>query len=90
MPATTQQSDSLVGSLCREMEGLRQSWRQLDGNLSRCREERLILRLQNEAIGLQRRQWELQLTARQLRTAPLQDPLGVAFLLELTRRPLAA
>jgi hypothetical protein len=88
MPAITQQSDSLIGSLCREMESLRRSWRRLAGEISRCREERLILRLQLEGLALQRRQLELQQTALQLRSAPLRDPLGVDFLLELAGRPL--
>jgi cell shape-determining protein MreC len=86
---TTQPSESLVGSLCREMADLRQRWQQLAGLLGACREERLILRLRQEAERLQQRRLELQRLARQLSRLPLRDPLGVAFLLALSVRPLS-
>jgi hypothetical protein len=88
MTITTHPSDSLIGSLCREMAGLHQRWHQLAGLLVSCREERLILRLGREAAGLQQRRLELQRLAHQLARLPLRDPLGVAFLLELCGRPL--
>ncbi len=90
MAAITQPSDSLVGSLCREMDTLRRSWRHLAGDISRCREDRLLLRLQLERLVVLRRRLELQQAARQLRQARLGDPLAVEFLLELTARPLGA
>ncbi len=89
MPTTTQPSESLVGSLCREAACLRQRWQQLMELLGSCREERLILRLQREERLLRKRRRELQNLARQLAGLPLRDRLGVAFLLELTCRPLA-
>jgi hypothetical protein len=88
MPTTTQPSESLIGSLCRETAGLRQRWQHLMALLGACREERLLLRLQSEARRLRQRRLELQALARHLAGLPLRDPLGVAFLLELTARPL--
>lgn len=88
MTTTTQTSDSLVGSLCREMAALRQGWQLLNGLLIECREERLLVRLGQEATRLQLRRLELQRLARALTRLPLRDPLGAAFLLELTGRPL--
>jgi hypothetical protein len=88
MPTTTQPSESLIGSLCRETAGLRQRWQQLRVLLGTCREERLLLRLQGEARRLRQRRRELQGLARQLAGLPLRDPMAVAFLLELTGRPL--
>lgn len=85
---TSTGADSLVGSLCREMAGLRQLWHQLSGLRSQCREERLRLRIGREVTRLERRRLELQDLARQLQRLPLRDPLGVALLLELSLRPL--
>ncbi|WP_216900170.1 hypothetical protein [Synechococcus sp. CCY 9618] len=88
MLTTTQPSESLVGSLCREMADLRQRWQQLAGLLAACREERLLLRLGQEAARLQQRRSELQRLALQLGRMPLRDRLAVALLLELSLRPL--
>ncbi len=89
MPYTNQPSESMVGSLCREMARLRQHWQQLSGLLGECRDDRLILRLGQEAIRLQRRRLELQQLAHQVTRLPLRDPLAAAFLLEICSRPLA-
>jgi hypothetical protein len=90
MPTTTQPSESLIGSLCREASELRQRCQQVSELLASCREERLILRLQREARRLRLRRQELQELAGQLAALPLRDRLGAAFLLELTGRPLSA
>ncbi len=88
MPSTTQTSDSLIGSLCREMDALRQSWRQLDGHLSSCHDAQLHLRLRREAARLQQRRLAIQGLARTMARLPLRDPLGASFLMELASRPL--
>jgi ABC-type protease/lipase transport system fused ATPase/permease subunit len=90
MATTTQISDSLIGSLCRDMAAVRQSWNSLQGLLSQCRDERLRLRLGRETTRLQLRRLELQHQARAMTRLPLRDPLGAAFLLELTSRALSA
>ncbi len=89
MPNTNLPSESLVGSLCREMARLRQHWHQLTGLLGESRDVRLIQRLGQEAIRLQRRHLELRQLAHQVARLPLRDPLAAAFLLEICSRPLA-
>jgi hypothetical protein len=82
-------SESLVASLCREMVQLRSRSQQLIADLGRCREERLLGRLRQELQQLKLRRQELQACAGQLRrSVGLRDSLAVAFLDELTRRPL--
>ena len=86
---TAQPSASLVASLCHEMDQLRCRGAQVVADLGRCREERLLLRLKRELQQLQGRRQELQACASQLRrSVGLRDSLAVAFLEELTRRPL--
>lgn len=86
---SAQPSVSLVASLCHEMDQLRCRGAQVMADLGRCREERLLQRLRGELQQLQGRRQELQACARQLRrSVGLSDSLGVAFLEELTRRPL--
>ncbi|WP_190390622.1 hypothetical protein [Cyanobium sp. FACHB-13342] len=82
-------SDSLVASLCREMDQLRGRVAQVIADLGRCQEERLLQRLQRELQQLVLRRQELQACAKALRcNGGLRDSLAVAFLDELTRRPL--
>lgn len=86
---TGQPSASLVASLCHEMDQLRCRSVQLVADLGRCREERLLERLRRELQQLQCRRQELQACAGQLRrSVGLRDSLALAFLEELTRRPL--
>ncbi|MDA0215915.1 MAG: hypothetical protein O2977_03915 [Cyanobacteria bacterium] len=86
---TAQPSASLVASLCHEMDQLRCRGAQVVADLGRCREERLLLRLKRELQQLQGRRQELRACAYQLRSSVgLRDSLAVAFLEELTRRPL--
>lgn len=89
MHLSLQPSDSLMGSLCREMDRLRSRWRQVSADLARCQEEGLGHRLAAELDLLQQRRLELQQAVRDLQRRGLQDRLGLAFLKELSRRPLA-
>jgi len=89
MQARSTTSESLIGSLCREMDALRSRGCLVMGDLSRCREETLRLRLRRELQGLQHRRQELQRSLEVLRGCGLKDPVGFAFLSELVRRPLA-
>jgi hypothetical protein len=86
---TGQPAVSLVASLCHEMDQLRCRSAQVMADLGRCREERLLQRLKRELQQLQGRRLELQACAGQLRrSVGVRDSLAVAFLEELTRRPL--
>jgi uncharacterized protein YlxW (UPF0749 family) len=87
---TPQPSESLVASLCREAGALRNRAQQLVADLQRCREERLLQRLRLELQQLQQRRRELQSSVCQLRrSVGVRDALALAFLEELTRRPLS-
>jgi len=83
-------SDSLVGSLCRELVNLRERARQLVGDLARCRDAGLFCRLRGELLRLEARRRELQRTIQGLQGSGLRDGMSAAFLVELSRRPLAA
>lgn len=82
-------SESLVGSLCLEVDGLRRRAGQLIEGLARCHDGPLRERLRREFHNLQGRHRELQRSARLLAATARRDSLAVAFLLELTSRPLA-
>lgn len=90
MDATIHTGDSLIGSLCRDMAAVRQSWQRLQGQWALCRDEGLRRRLGRETLRLEQRRLELQRQARVLLRLPLRDPLGAAFLLEIASRPLIA
>jgi hypothetical protein len=81
-------SESLMGSLCREIDALRNRCSQLIGELARCRQESLRLRLQGELEGIRLRRQELRVTLGVLQGSGLGDPLGLDFLSELVGRPL--
>ncbi|MCP9796318.1 hypothetical protein [Cyanobium sp. Lug-B] len=90
MTVLIRNGESLIGSLCRDMAAVRQSWQRLKGQGATCRDEQLRRRLGRETHRLEQRRLELQRQARALMRLPLRDPLGAAFLMELTSRPLAA
>jgi hypothetical protein len=84
------QPGTLVGCLCREMDRLRSRAAQVSADLTRCQSPALLERLRRELVQLAARRRELQQASRALRRLPqLQDTLAIAFLEELTRRPLA-
>ncbi|KEF40799.1 MAG: hypothetical protein ER33_14990 [Cyanobium sp. CACIAM 14] len=89
-PAISRTADSLVGSLCREIEAVRQRARQLLVQLGRCRDADLRRRLQGELVRLELRRRELDRSVRTLEGSGLKDRLALAFLRELSRRPLGA
>ncbi|MEB3322973.1 MAG: hypothetical protein VKI81_09140 [Synechococcaceae cyanobacterium] len=82
-------SETLVGSLCRELATLRERARQLVADLGRCRDGALFSRLRDELLRLEVRRGELQRTVRGLQRGGVRDRLALAFLVELSRRPLA-
>ncbi|KMM16959.1 hypothetical protein [Synechococcus sp. GFB01] len=88
--AVRPQASSLVGSLCREMDRLRSRAAQVSADLARCQSPALLERLRRERAQLADRRREVQQAARSLRRLhQLQDPLALAFLEELARRPIA-
>lgn len=84
-------ADTLVGSLCREIWGLRSRAGQVQAALERCQHPGLDQRLRQELHRLSHRRSELQRLADQLGGKQSRSPDGsvaVALLVELCRRPL--
>ncbi|MEB3331509.1 MAG: hypothetical protein VKI83_03320 [Synechococcaceae cyanobacterium] len=86
LDATISTADSLIGSLCRESDNLRQQMAQLQSASQRCRSTALAARLQQELDGLAERRRQLRNLARDWQRQPRCDRLAVAFLLELCER----
>ncbi|MBM5800007.1 MAG: hypothetical protein FJ077_04020 [Cyanobacteria bacterium K_DeepCast_35m_m2_023] len=85
----TTDSDTVLGSLCRETCRLRSRAAQLLQDLERCHNPGLVQRLHHELDGLRRRRQELQrLSLSLLRSPALGDSLTMALLDELCHRPL--
>jgi hypothetical protein len=82
--------ESLVAGLCREMDRLRRRAAQV-ADQQRCTQDpQLFERLRQEWRQLAARRAELQRVAAWLaRQGQLGDGLALAFLAELTQRPLA-
>ena len=87
-PVISLHSESLLGSLCREVDQLRGRARQLSASLERCQNRSLLLRLGRERIQLMRRRKELLEIARSWRRRGGGDPLAIEFLIEVASRPL--
>lgn len=89
-PVSSLRSESLLGSLCREVDQLRGRARQLSASLERCQDRSLLLRLGRERIQLARRRRELLEIARSWHHRGGADPLAIEFLIEVASRPLGA
>ncbi|MBM5825214.1 MAG: hypothetical protein FJ054_07610 [Cyanobacteria bacterium M_surface_10_m2_119] len=88
-PQAVRTSDSLLASLCREVEAVRQRSQQLRAAIDRCQHQGLLARLRADLAGLQARRLELQALARGWQRRGGADPLALAFLVEISSRPLA-
>lgn len=87
--ASLQPGESLLASLCSEMDRLRRRAGQVMAGLEPCQDPLLFERLRQELRQLGGRRQELQRVAGLLRRRlPLHDALALEFLEELTRRPL--
>ena len=86
--ASDRTSDSLITSLCREADGVRQRCRQVIAALGSTQEQRLILRLERERTLLLQRLQDLRITGLVLRRQGLRQSISLALLLELCSRPL--
>lgn len=88
-PHAVRTSDSLLASLCREVEAVRQRSQQLRAAIECCQHQGLLARLRADLAGLQARRLELQALARGWQRRGGADPLALAFLVEIASRPLA-
>lgn len=81
-------ADSLIGSLCREVDGIRTRCRLVLEALERCQNSALTCRLQRELRDLQQRRRAVLQAARSWQRLSAGDSLALSFLIELCRRPL--
>ncbi len=88
-PSSAPCADSVIGSLCREIDRIRGRATQLLSSLALCQDRTLGRRLQREWGELQERRLAILSTARAWRRRGSADPLAVDFLIEVCRRPLA-
>lgn len=86
--STARTSDSVVASLCREVDAIRQRSRVLTQAMARCQNGGLLQRLRRDLAQMQARRRELLATARAWQRRGAADPLGMAFLIEMCSRPL--
>jgi hypothetical protein len=90
MAYLTSTSDSVIGSLCREVDGIRHLCSQLLMAMRSCQDRVLLQRLRSELQALQERRSGLLATARRWRQQnSLSDDLAVEFLIEICSRPVA-
>ncbi|QVL52334.1 MAG: hypothetical protein KFB97_13000 [Cyanobium sp. M30B3] len=78
----------MVGSLCREVDAIRQRSRVVIQAMARCQHGGLLIRLQRDLAQLQGRRRELLAAARAWQRRGVSDRLGMAFLVEIASRPL--
>lgn len=91
MTAQTSTSDSVIGSLCREVNGIRQRCRMVLMAMRFCQNAGLLQRLQLELLQLDDRRRELLATARHWRQRRcLSDDLALEFLIEISSRSISA
>ena len=88
MKTTIKNSESLVGSLCREVEENRHRFLNLLEALDKCGNKLLINRIQKELELIEQRQNELRLITREIKSSKLKDKLSIDFLIEISNRPL--
>ena len=88
MSATVQSSDTVIGSLCREVDAIRHRCQHLLDAMARCQDGSLFTRLHAELRQLQERRRSLLETACVWRHRGVSDPLALAFLIEIASRPL--
>ncbi|MCX5952314.1 MAG: hypothetical protein NTZ40_02200 [Cyanobacteria bacterium] len=80
-------ADSMVGSLCREVDGIRRRASQLLLAMRSCQDAALSQRLGLELSQLQQRRGELLRSARTWRNqSVVKDELALEFLIEIANR----
>ena len=79
-------SDSLIGSLCREIEFIRLRSKVINENLQNCRNKELTNRLNKEMSKLIERKISILKLSKDLKNDKLIDKLSISFLIEIINR----
>ncbi len=88
MRSTLEVSESLIGSLCREIEYIRGRYKVISTLIVRSNDEILKLRLRNESSKLKERKKELELISDDIRNNYPVEEISSQFLNEVIKRPL--
>tara|TARA_Y100001968_G_scaffold49028_1_gene39355 strand:+ start:577 stop:852 length:276 start_codon:yes stop_codon:yes gene_type:complete len=81
-------SDSLIGSLCREVEHIRNRQKRIKESLKTCLDKQLILRLNKELKEHQNRSKEILNFSQNIKHNSNRDDLCIDFLYEISNRQL--
>ncbi|WP_320674534.1 hypothetical protein [Prochlorococcus sp. MIT 1341] len=79
-------SDTLIGSLCREVDSIRYRIKQLLDSIQVSRDAELTSRLMNELHALIRRKREVNKSAQTWLKSEKYDQYSIEFLLEVSSR----
>ena len=81
-------SDSLVGSLCREMDSIRYQIKNLLNSISNSKNLTLNARLKEELFSLQQRREEVLRSTKEWEKKGDHDSLSIKFLMEISKRAI--
>jgi hypothetical protein len=81
-------SDSVIASLCREVDGIRHRCSSLLEAMAKCNDENLSCRLKKEFQLLSNRRQALFKIANEMHYNGVADKLSIEFLLEISSRTL--
>ncbi len=79
-------SDSLIGSLCREIDSIRNRVQGIVNTKHSTLDNRLKSRLEEEMISLRQRQHEIMISLENYVDSKNSDNLSIQFLIELSKR----
>ncbi len=88
MKNLAQSSETLVGSLCREIDTIRIRSSNISYSLKSCRDNYLLKRLIKEINSLDNRRIEIQKIANSISNIKDLDNLAIEFLKEIANRPI--
>ncbi len=88
MSNTTYISDSIVGSLCREIEYINSRSSSINESLNNCQSRSLIKRLKQELLSLSSRLDSIKNISKSMLDKNTEDKLSIEFLNEISNRKL--
>ena len=88
MNRTLNSSLSLIASLSRESQSIRQRSQNIIKSIMNCKNKELLFRLKNELSSLEQRRYEIGNIAISIRDSNYMDTLSIEFLIEISNRPL--
>ena len=81
-------SDSVIASLCREVDGIRYRCSSLLETMAKCNDDNLTCRLKKEFSQLSNRRSRLLEIAKAMQCKGVEDKLSIEFLIEISSRPI--